>query len=336
MLGRLFRRDRPAPMPLDRDLAQDDLELRGARDRALAGDWSAVRSLLAAPPSWEVQVRRVVVLGDAASGDGAWLRNWLTEFPEDAAAWAIEAERLSAAAGKARGSRSADRTSEDQFQGFAGYSASAAQAARRAIELAPDAPGPWNTLLGTMLSGFPGVQAEFATAYAEGLRRDPHNFDLHLSATTFYCEKWHGTHEQMFTVARTAAANAPAGSTAAMLPVFAHFQFLLREHIWGSESVEDFNRRFVLCQEYMKTPTVLREVDDCVAKWRAGGAQKLGRTMTCRHWQALAYYLSDRDRLARPVHDEIGPYLGSTPAWAHFGGEERTFQIARLCAQRAK
>jgi hypothetical protein len=336
VLGRLFRRNRPTPISLDRDLAQDDLDLRGARDRAVAGDWSAARGLLAVPTSWEIQVRRTVVLGDAASGDDTWLRAWLTELPEDPAAWAIEAERLFAAAGKARGSRSGARTTEEQFQGFADCSASAARAARRAIELAPSAPGPWNTLLGTMLSGRPGVRDEFAVAYAEGLRRDPHNFDLHLSAATFYCAKWHGTHEQMFTVARTAAANAPAGSTAAMLPLFAHFQYLLREHIWGSESVDDFNRRFVLCQEYMKTPAVLREVDDCVAKWRAGGPRALGRTMTCRHWQALAYYLSDRDRLARPVHDEIGPYLGSTPAWAHFGGEERTFQVARLCAYRAR
>jgi hypothetical protein len=336
VFGRFFRKARPAPVAIDRDLAQDDLDLRAARDRAVAGDWRAVQQLIAASPSAEIHGRRVVVLGEAAAGDGAWVRRWLAEAPEDPVAWAIEAERLGAAAGKARGSRSADRTTEDEFQGFADYSVSSAQAARRAIALAPAAAGPWNTLLGAMLSGYPGVREEFATAYAEGLRRDPHSFDLHLSATTFSCAKWHGTHEQMFTVARTAAANAPAGATAAMMPLYAHFQFLLREHIWGAESIEDFQCRFLSCQEYMKTPEVLREVDECVAKWRAGKPQSLGRTMTCRHWQALAYYLSDRDRLARPVHDEIGPYLGSTPVWAHFGGEERTFQVARLCAYRAR
>lgn len=40
--------------------------------------------------------------------------------------------------------------------------------------------------------------------------------------------------------------------------------------------------------------------------------------VTCRHWQVIGYMLGGRRTEARAVLDEIGAFLGSTPAWGYF------------------
>jgi hypothetical protein len=316
MFQRMFNRSpRPVEPVLDTDPAQDDLDLRAAREKASSGDWTAARDVVeAACGDWELRGRRIAVLSMAAADGGAWLDAWLHAAPDDQAAAAIVASSLSDRASRARGAASAANTSRAQFDSFAELSARAATASRRAIALAPHDPVPWAEVLHSMFASGRGLQAEFAEALAEGTRRDPYNFELHLTAVSFLCEKWYGSHDEMFAAARGVAAAAPSGASAVMLPFLAHFEYAMREYSWDKRT--EASRAD--CQRYFQHPDVQRELDACVTKWSAAGPSSLGRAMTCRNWEALGYTLAGRRDEAKAVFDEIGPHLGSAPAWAYF------------------
>lgn len=301
----------PTPPVLDLDLAQADHGLRVARDLAVAGDWAAGRDVVkAAGRDWELRGRRIVVLG-AATGD--WLDAWLEHEPDDAVAAILAAERLSNWAGDARGSASAKHTTQAQFAAFADLSAQAEEASWRAIKLAPDDPVPWQTVLASKFAGGRQHRSAFVDAFNQAVQRDVFNFDTHLTRMTYFCAKWFGSHEEMFAAARNVAAAAPPGATVAMLPFLAHFEFALREFGFDERSEASFDRWW----DYFHRDDVQQELDSCVAKWRSRGARLIGRGMTCRHWQAMGYMMAGRKEEAKQAFDEIGPYLGSTPAWGY-------------------
>jgi hypothetical protein len=119
----------------------------------------------------------------------------------------------------------------------------------------------------------------------------------------------------MFTAAREPAAAAPAGSSVAMLPLLAHFEYALREYGFDSRSDSLGAKR-----DHFRRPEVIAEIDACAAKWRAAGEPPLlGRGMMLRHWLVLANYLGEHDRNGtKALLAQIGPYLGSTTAYGYF------------------
>ncbi|MFC7529779.1 hypothetical protein [Actinoplanes sp. GCM10030250] len=335
MFSRLFRSAParpagPAAPPLDLDPALDDHQLRAAISRAAAGDWTAARDVVAAAGSdWELRGRRIGLLGGAATDGDAWLYDWLRAAPEDPAAVSIQASMLNSRAGDARGSAPADQTSAEQFQAFAALSDAAAEVSRRAVALAgPYDPTPYVELLDAMFADGRVQSPEFRDVLAEARRRDPFHFDLHVTLVSLLCEKWYGSHEQMFQAAREVSAAAPAGSNTVMMPFLAHFEYAMREFSWNKstgQSVAD-------TAMYFQRPEVQRELDACAAKWRAG-PHGPSRAMTCRNWLALYYFLSNRPEEGRQMFAEIGPYAGSTIVWAYFlGTVENGFSAAwRFC-----
>jgi hypothetical protein len=62
----------------------------------------------------------------------------------------------------------------------------------------------------------------------------------------------------------------------------------------------------------------VREIDDCAARFRAGGPRRRGRTATCRSWLALAYVLGGRRAQAKAAFDDVLPYRAGVGAWGYF------------------
>ncbi|GAA3755196.1 hypothetical protein GCM10022225_44940 [Plantactinospora mayteni] len=287
--------------------------MRTARDRALAGDWAAARNLIEATGrDWELRGRRLSVLGTAAGQSPHWLDAWAAGAPHDPTVAILRADALMDQAGEARGAASARNTSREQFQEFARLSTLAAQASEHAVELNPDDPYPWATRLTSMLANGHRQRDEFLATMGEAVTRDPYNFETHLMAATFLCEKWYGSHEEMFAAAREPAAAAPVGSSVAMLPLLAHFEYALREYGFDTRA-ESLTAK----ASYFRRPEVIREIEACAAKWRGAGEPRLiGRGITLRHWLALANYLAGHDRKGtRALLTQIGPYLGSTAVY---------------------
>jgi hypothetical protein len=306
---------RKPPKP-DIDYGQADLELRKVRDRALAGDWVAARDLIeASGRDWELRGRRLSVLGSAAGQSPQWLDSWEAAVPDDPTVAILRADALMDQAGEARGYASARNTSREQFQEFDRLSTLAAQASLRAVELNPDDPYPWVTRMTSMLANGHRQRDEFLAVMGESVKRDPYNFEAHLMAVTFLCAKWYGSHEQMFAAAREPAAAAPVGSSVAMLPLLAHFEYALREYGFDTRA-----QSLTAKASYFHRPEVIREIDACAAKWRGAGEPRLiGRGITLRHWLALANYLAEHDREGtKALLAQIGPHLGSTAAYGYF------------------
>ncbi|MEV4538715.1 hypothetical protein AB0J82_33540 [Asanoa sp. NPDC049518] len=306
---------RKAPRP-DTDYGQADLELRSVRDRALAGDWAAARDLIGATGrDWELRGRRLAVLGVAAGHSPQWLDAWEAAAPGDPSVAVLRADALMDQAGRARGYASARNTSDEQFREFDRLSTLAARASERAVELNPDDPYPWVTRMAAMLADGHRQHAEFHEAVAEAVKRDPYNFEAHLMAVTFLCQKWYGSHELMFEAARGPAASAPAGSSVAMLPLLAHFEYALREYGFDTRK-ESLGAK----ANYFRRPEVIGEIEACAARWRGAGEPRLiGRGITLRHWLALANFLAGHDRAGtRALMAQIGPYLGNTATYGYF------------------
>jgi len=320
MLRRLFGRgSRPADPPVDTDPALDDLELRAARDKVRGGDWTAARDVVAAAgKDWELRGHRISVLSEAGVDDLSWLDAWLEATPDDPAATTIEAAVLAERASRARGAAPAADTTREQFRAFADLSARSATAARRAVELAPADPVPWIGVLSSMFSAGRSRRDDFAAALAAARGCDPVNLSVNQIAASFYCEKWYGSHEEMFAVARETAAIAPPGTAATALPVFAHFEYAMREFNWGRTT----GKGLLACRAYFQRPEVRDEVDACAANWRAAGPPTHAKAMVTRNWLALAYSLGERQPEAKAMFDEIGPYAVSY-TWSYFFGSLR-------------
>ena len=309
-------RKAPVPPAPTGDRCFDDQELRAARERlAATGDWTVARDVIdAAGDDWEVRAQRIGVLSELGPGEEGWLYGWLNAHPDDPAATLLLASMLAGRAADARGSASAANTSAEQFRAFAAMSARAAEVAARARDLAdPRDPGPYAELLGTMFSS--GDRGLIDHTYGLAMDRAPFDTDLNITYISLLCEKWYGSHQEMFATARAIAAAAPPGSGSAMIPYLAHFEYAMREFCWDTRtkaSLRDVRR-------YFARPEVQYELDSCAAKWYAAGPPRLGRSTTLRHWAALGYVLADRKPEAKAVFDEIGPYL-RPPAvvWGYF------------------
>ncbi|MFI7075241.1 hypothetical protein [Micromonospora sediminicola] len=257
----------------------------------------------------------MAVLSTAARQSPPWLDAWETSVPDDPTAAILRADALMDQAGEARGAAAARYTTEEQFREFHRLSALAAEASRRAVALNPDDPNPWVTRMAAMLADGHRRHDEFLVARNEAVRRDPDNFEAHLMTVTFLCKKWYGSHEEMFAAAREPAAAASAGSSVAMLPLLAHFEYALREYGFVTRSSS-----LAAKAAYFRRPEVIWEIDGCAAKWRGAGEPRLiGRGVTLRHWLALANYLADHDRAGtKALLTQLQSYLGSTPAYGYF------------------
>ena len=331
VLSRLFgRASGPELPPIDADSALDDHELRAARDAAAAGDWTAARDVMAAAGTdWGLRTKRMFTLSAADSNE--WLADWLMKEPDDPAAATLHAATLFNRAADARGSASAKNTSAEQFASFHALAEASAEASGRAIALVdPGDPAAHIQLISAMFADGRVRTPEFQETVDEAKRRDPHNFELHQTVVSLLCEKWYGSHEQMYAAAREVAAAAPEGSSAVMIPYLAHFEYAMREHCWDTRA----KPALAAAAKHFKRPDVQRELDALAAKWRAGTPVP-GRGMTCRNWLALYYWLAGRRPEARAVFEEIGPYYGGSMGWGYFHrGGAAGFEAARAWAYR--
>ena len=194
----------------------------------------------------------------------------------------------------------------------------------------PHDPLPWVEMLGAMFADRGAGAASFDEVFDEGRRRDPYNFDLHLTAVSLRCQKWGGSHELMFATARGVAEAAPPGHSSVLLPLFAHFEYAMLEFGWNERTAKSLKAH----RKYFGRSEVQQELDHWIAKWRSGTPGP-GRLSTCRQWQALYYTLAGRRTAAKAVFDELGQYVVATTAWAYFWpGEEYGYLKSWMWANR--
>ncbi|MGW2746172.1 hypothetical protein [Streptomyces sp. NPDC001450] len=296
---------------LDIRFAGPDPEADAVAEAALAGDWRRAAAYLAgAGRDWDLRWYRLGILVHAAAEDDAWVKAWLTEYPDDPSAALVYADALVVLAGKVRGAKSAKHTTVEQFEGFHRLLAQALPACQEAARMAPDDPCPWIAQL-SIARGLGWSHDDFRALWAEITARDPHHFGAHASALQYWCAKWHGSHELMYAFAEQAAASAPPGSLLPVLRLDALFEHATRE-----PEAPVYNQPFVQAA----VDTTLDAVDRAPA-----GHHRLPQV---RH--LLADTLFETKRYAEAVEQfrAIGGYIGSAP-WTYSANPVKAFVFAR-------
>ncbi|MFG2122332.1 hypothetical protein [Streptomyces sp. NPDC048710] len=188
------------------DDALGDAELLAARAALAQGRWQVARSLLLhTGDDWDRRGHRATVLA-AEPYAAAWCHEWLLAEPGCADAATLYA--LALVQRTLRGKEDADRARE---------------ACRTAAALAPADPTPWLGLL--LLARTRGPEHEVLRTFAELRERHPEHHHGHHLLVARLAERPQGgraeSHE-VYDLAELAAAEAPADSPLAVLPVVAY------------------------------------------------------------------------------------------------------------------
>ncbi|MFF5552578.1 hypothetical protein [Streptomyces olivaceoviridis] len=188
------------------DAALDDAELGAARAALAQGRRQAARSLLVhTGDDWDRRGHRLTVLAQDARA-AAWATDWLTAEPGSA-----DAATLLALALVHRALRGEEEPGP------------AREACDTAAALAPDDPTPWLGRL--LLARALAPEREVLVAFAEVRRRHPEHHHAHHLLIARLAERPAGgraeAHE-VYDLAEQAAAEAPADSPLAVLPVVAY------------------------------------------------------------------------------------------------------------------
>ncbi|MFD3921131.1 hypothetical protein [Streptomyces sp. NPDC058595] len=202
-------------------------ELRAALTAAYAGDHGPARDLLAATrvgAEWERRGGYVPRLAESALHSPGWLDAWLAESPADPDAVLVKAEHCVRQAWEIRTSARASSVSRDQFQAFFALLDDAVPVIGAAAELNPTDPVPWQVAL-THARGSQAPREVFDSYWAEATARAPHHYGCHLSALQYLCDKWYGSHTEMFDFAERAAEHALPGSKLHALPLLAAVEY---------------------------------------------------------------------------------------------------------------
>jgi hypothetical protein len=289
------------------DHALDDEGLRTARAALAQGRRQAARSLLLhTGDDWDRRAHRLTVLAREPYA-AAWAHDWAQAEPGSADAATLYALALV---------RRALRGKEDPGDARAACDTAAA--------LAPADPTPWLGLL--LLARRLGTEGEVLGAFAEVRRRHPEHHHAHHLLIARLAERPPGgrpeAHEA-YDVAERAAAEAPADSPLAVLPVVAHAE---RHRVLTAAGLAP------AASGHWAGPRargVLRACFDWWLEWEHDDHPR--RLLDLNH---LAFALSSAGRPAEaaPLFQRIGEHATAAP-WSYAHPDPRAaFHAARARA----
>ncbi|MFF4244019.1 hypothetical protein ACFYY2_06055 [Streptomyces sp. NPDC001822] len=306
-----------ADLPPDEAVVLDapDPSLREALAAAAAGDHGPAADLLAATrehAQWERRDACVSRLARASLHHPGWLDGWLEESPEDPDAVLVKADQYVCQAWQIRTGARAKHVEADQFRAFHAVLRDAVPVISAAAELNPDDPVPWRIAL-TQARGIQAPREVFDSYLAEAADRDPHHEGCHVQALQYLCDKWYGSHEEMFDFAERAADQAPPGSRLHALPLQAVVEYLIADAAQGD--TDPYARR---AEAAVTRAQALSE------SYAPGDREAAG----FRNHLALVLWSTNRYEEALAAFRSIGVHATTFP-WTYFGDPRDEFLEAR-------
>ncbi|MFJ6213346.1 hypothetical protein ACIQGZ_08460 [Streptomyces sp. NPDC092296] len=292
------------------DPALDDTALAAARDDLAQGRWTSARALLdETGQDWDRRSHRLAVL--AGADTAGWAKDWLAVEPDNADAAALDAFAtvLLAVRGKA--------------------APAAAQAACLALaERAPQDPSPW---VGLLLLGARGAldQALLDGSFERVRELDPWHRDAHHLVVARLAE-YSPPHPDpddpdhpVYDFADRAAAQCPAGSPLAVLPLVAHIE---RYRVLAAAGLLPADPARL---PRWSSPRARRSLDDAFAWWLDDAREQHARLKLDLNHLAYAKVLDGRLVEAAALFHAIGPHASPEP-WSYGGPDPRkSFRAAR-------
>lgn len=302
----------------------DDLDLAAAVEATRRGDWRPAAALLGATGDVDVRSDRIRALTALSVHDSQWVEEWFAAAPQDPQATAVRAELAVQRAWAARGEFDAAHTPDGALRAFSTGLDQAQRLAEKAIEMAPDDPMPWATLV-QIARGQEVPQEEFERRLDGLFERAPFHVYGSQVALQTVCAKWLGDAETMFAMARDLGGEAPAGSATCLLPLIAHVERHLElESGRGGPSH---------AQRHMTAGATRTELRVCAQRWLSGpdGGPAPGGRLEGHNLAAYAFWLADDADAARPHLQEIGRSVTAWP-WGYSGEPGEVLGVARRWA----
>lgn len=281
--------------------ALDDLQQRGSY-RALAG------YLASETDSAGRQLCMEVVGRDLPRND--IIMRWAHDHPTDANAHILAGLQAVRLAWQARSGARAKHVREDQWRGFAEYLYLAQEILDHAVQLSPSDPMAHASLI--IVDCGMGRSTDIAMGRMARIRKsEPTHFTGYSNLLIICCEKWCGSHDLMFEIARSPNLAKPGRENLGALIPTAHIERTLFE----SHGVR---------KAYWAKPEIAAEISDAFDKG-IGKPGFQGNALTPMAANAFAgafYVVKDRERCRRAhqiagghFHDRSWLYLGDKQAF---------------------
>lgn len=282
--------------------------LGAALAAASGGDFGPARALLAASRAqadWEVRSDLVATLSDHAQPHRGWLESWHQAHPDDPDLWPVKARLTLVDAWKTQAAARATDVPKEQPRTFHRLLGDAIPAIEKAARLSPADPVPWQLAL-DHARALHSPRHVFDTYLREVVDRAPDHYPGHAAALQYLCERWYGSHEEMFDFAERAAERAAPGSLLAALPLEAVTEYRLREETVGAQGPIPAAR--------------IRHAVDHAVTLSAGIPVGDAAAAGFRNQLALALLQSGRDEEALEAFRGIGVHARAVP-WCHTAGD---------------
>ena len=239
---------------------------------------------------------------------------WVRQRPMDAHAHVVAGLQAIRLAWKSRSGARARHVREDQWRGFADYLYLAQEVLDHAVKLAPNEPMAHACLI-TVDCGM-GRSTEVSMGRMARIRKsDPTHFTGYSNLLMNCCEKWCGSHELMFEIARSPNLAKPGRENLGALIPMAHLERTLFE----SGRVR---------RAYWAKPEVASEVAEAFDR----GIGKTGfqgdalSPIAANTFAGVFHVLRDRER-CRQSHRVLAGHFHDR-SWLYMGGK-RAFEASR-------
>ncbi|GAB3664903.1 hypothetical protein GCM10027589_29230 [Actinocorallia lasiicapitis] len=201
----LFRRRSKSQQPFVLDPFLGDPAARALHAALTARDWPTARTILSAASG---HAERNFLLWHASEVPG--VEEWISRAePGSNLALVVEGIRAISWAWEARGTAYANQTSQEQFHLFFRRLKTAEDCLDEAVDRDPNDAAAWSALV-TLAMARSADRAEAERRFARAVAADPERRAGHSAMLTYLCQKWKGSHEEMFAFARESAARNPS------------------------------------------------------------------------------------------------------------------------------
>lgn len=315
---------RPQIRRLVADPCQGDEAARALYDWVSYRDWHAAHDFLQAVSDPDDRSFYVDICA-GVNGVQDWVEQWIAAAPHSSLPMLVRGAHAVRWAWKARDAAVARRKPQDQLGEFFRRLKVAEACLDSVVEGDPGDSTAWSFLVTAGL-GRHVDRAEAERRFRAAVASHPWHLAAHTSMLEYLCEKWYGSHEEMFAFAGEAAAKSPAGSPLPVLLVDAHIEY------WQS-------RRVGADASYLSRPDVVAELNAAAdhsvrhpAYVRRPGWPRLHNAF------AFAFVCAGDYRSAAQQFDIIGDLVTDHP-WSCLRGDRdgvAAFQDLRERAYRSR
>lgn len=280
--------------------------IQAVQKHARQGQWQKVRDALAAEKDSFLRTKYFDVCS-GTEGVEKWLDVWLAREPDNGDAWILAGKMSIARGSEIRGAAKAEDTPDEAWDPFHELMRKAEDELVRAIELRPDDPLPWVELITTSMVLGESIE-ERVSRFEHALLRDDSLHTPHTVIMYALTEKWGGSHDLMFEIARRSTETAPPGTAIPAVIAYAHIERWVYIRHWEKDEARKHS--------YFAEPAVLDEIR--AAHALCGELDHEALRIWVANVFAFCFYYAGEAALAREEFRKAGGVFSGLP-WRYVG-----------------